>query len=565
MGKQKKLVVIAVALAILLIVILAVAAIYKKLAPSSVKKDLNSVFELEKDQVALLVDNTLLTERGIKVNGQTYVPADIAAKYMDERIFVDTAENVLSYAAPDGLVQAAADETTYRKDRNNETSDVPFLTKQGDGMYVALSFIGARASCYFKEYSSPDRLVIMSDRTKTYTFGTLAGDTKLRSGPGKKYAYLAEMKEGSRVIVETEIKQENEYMAVMTEDGITGYVPVSRVISVKDAPWEFEKKPESFEQKVMEGKVCMGWHQVTNEAGSASLPGSLSNASCMNVISATWFALSDNQGNYTSIANTSYVAQAHAANQKVWGLINDFEPKLKLDKILGTTSIRTKLVNSLVASAIQYDLDGLNIDFEKVKEKSAAAYLEFLRELTLKCHANDIIVSVDNYTPADYNAFYNLEEQGRVVDYVVLMAYDEHYSGGGKSGSVSSLGFVKNGVENTVAKVPKERVITGLPFYTRLWKEEKGKKPAVVSAYGMSAAESVLREHGASSKWDEETGQYYAQYKEGGATYKIWLEEETSLEKKLEVVKKNEVAGVAFWKLGFERAVTWKTIAAALK
>jgi spore germination protein YaaH len=174
------------------------------------------------------------------------------------------------------------------------------------------------------------------------------------------------------------------------------------------------------------------------------------------------------------------------------------------------------------------------------------------------------VVSVDNYTPASYNAFYNLEEQGRVVDYVILMAYDEHYKGSDEAGSVSSLGFVKSGVEGVLAKVPKERVVVGLPFYTRLWKVEKGKKPTS-TAYGMSAAESVLRENEAASKWDDETGQYYAQYKSGGATYKIWLEEETSIQKKLEVVKENDVAGVAFWKLGFERAVTWKTIQETLK
>ena len=192
---------------------------------------------------------------------------------------------------------------------------------------------------------------------------------------------------------------------------------------------------------------------------------------------------------------------------------------------------------------------------------NAAAYLEFLLELTIKADINELVISVDNYTPAAHNAFYNIKEQGKVVDYVILMAYDEHYQGSEESGSVSSLEFVKNGVASMVASVPKERVVAALPFYTRLWKESKSKGGKPTSqAYGMSAAETILKSHDTTAKWDDTTGQYFAQYKDGGYTYKIWLEEETSLGKKMDEVAKQKVAGFAFWKLGCERPATWSTI-----
>lgn len=147
------------------------------------------------------------------------------------------------------------------------------------------------------------------------------------------------------------------------------------------------------------------------------------------------------------------------------------------------------------------------------------------------------------------------------MDYVILMAYDEHYQGSEESGSVSSLEFVKNGVASMVASVPKERVVAALPFYTRLWKESKSKGGKPTSqAYGMSAAETILKSHDTTAKWDDTTGQYFAQYKDGGYTYKIWLEEETSLGKKMDEVAKQKVAGFAFWKLGCERPATWSTI-----
>lgn len=569
MGKRKRVVVTASIAAGILVLVLVAAAIYKFVAPSNTQRDLNTIFKLGENEVALIADNEVLEEKGLKADGQVYVPAGVASQYMDQRIFVDSTEEILSYVTEEGLIQAKTDAAAYTLGKESKEAEKPILIKQNKALYVSLSFIAEHASCYYKEYSNPSRLVIMSDRSKSYTFATLNSDASVRVGPNKKYDYLTEVQEGSRVIVETDTKQENEYMAVTTEDGVTGYIPVDRVAKTEEAVWEFEKTPDSFKQKGLDKTVCLGWHQVTNETSSGTLPESISQAAKMNVISPTWFALSDNKGNFTSLANNSYVTQAHAAGLQVWGLVNDFKTGLKLENILGTTSTRTKLVNALVASAIQYDLDGINIDFEKIKAESAAAYLEFLRELTLKCHVNDLVVSVDNYTPANYNAYYDLEEQGRIVDYVILMAYDEHYAGSEESGSVSSLGFVESGVKNVVAKVPKERVITALPFYTRLWKETKSKSGKVKvhppTAYGMSAAESVVRSHDVTPKWDEATGQYYAEFKEDGATYKIWLEEETSLKKKLEVVKAENVAGVAFWKLGFERAVTWSTIAEVLE
>ena len=562
--KRKKGVLIAVVIAVFLVLVLTATALYKWLAPSSVQSDPNKIFELEAGQVAILADDVLLEERGLGIEGQTYVPASVASKYMDQRVYVDTAENILSYATGKGVIQAKADSKAFTLGKEKEEVEQPILRKQGKDLYVSLAFLGEHASCYFKEYKNPSRLIIMSDREKTYTFATLTEDTRVRTGPGKKYPYLVEVPKENRIIIETEKKQENEYMAVTTEDGITGYIPVDRITGKKEEGWKLEKTPESFEQKSLGKTVCLGWHQVTNEVSSAAVYSGVSQATGLNVISPTFFALKDNKGNFSSLANTTYVNDAHAAGVQVWGLINDFKEGLDLEKILGTTSTRTKLVNALVGTAIQYDLDGINVDFEKITAKSAPAYLEFLRELTLKSHVNDLIVSVDNYPPASYNAYYDIEEQGRIVDYVILMAYDEHYSGSEESGSVSSLGYVKNGTASVLTKAPKERVITALPFYTRIWKEEKGKKP-VPTAYGMSGAESVIRAHGASAKWDDATGQYYAQYKENGATYKVWLEEETSLKKKLEVVMKQDVAGVAFWKLGFERAATWSMIAGELK
>lgn len=564
MGKRKKVVVVAFILAIVLVLVLVGALIYKKWAPSNVQEDASKYFKLKDGEIAILVDDVQIDGTAKKIDGYTYVPTEIASLYMDKRIYVDELEGVLSYATSEALIQVKENQTSFMEGKDPKETEQPILRKEDKSYYVSLAFIQEHTSNYIQEYKNPGRLIVMKDRDKEYTFATLKEDTRIRKGPGKKYAYWVDATEGERVIVENGIKTENEYAAVTTEDGITGYVPEELIQNKKDEKWSFDKEPEVFKQQKMSGTICLGWHQVMDETASQSVYSGISSATSMNVISPTFFSLSDNGGNFTSIADTGYVTQAHAAGKKVWGLVDDFKKGIKLSAILGATSSRTKLINGLVGKAIQYDLDGINIDFENVTKDNAAAYLQFLRELTLKAHVNDLIISVDNYTPAEYNTYYDLEEQGKIVDYVILMAYDEHYSGSEESGSVSSINFVKHGVTSMTAIVPKERVVVALPFYTRIWKETKGKKPEA-TAYGMSAAETIVRSHDATAKWDKETQQYYAEYKDGKITYKVWLEEETSLGKKLDVAKENKVAGYAFWKLGFERPATWDTISKYVK
>ncbi len=567
MTKKRKITLAIIVLVIVFVALMArpvVHMVAELLDPG--KEDLSELYSLSDGEVALVVDDELLEEKALQIDGETYVPAEIASGYMDQRLYVDTVEDSLSYTTADGTIVAKAEQTDYVLGKEQQTADHPVLTVQDGGYYISLTFIGEHASCYYRSYDDPSRLVIMYDRDAEYTIGTLVKDTRIRTGPNKKYKYYTECQEGEKLFIEKDIQEENEYIAVTTMDGISGYVPKERITDEETSTWEFEKSPETFSQLAMDETVCLGWHQVTNESSAASLPSSVDQAEALNVLCPTWYALSDNSGNFDSLASSTYVTAAHAKGLKVWGLINDFGKEIKLSKVLGVTENRTKLINNLVTSAILNNLDGINIDFENVTMDNAAAYLQFLRELTIKCHANDLVVSVDNYTPADYNAYYDLAEQGRIVDYVILMAYDEHYDGDDESGSVSSLSFVENGVQDMLAEVSKERMIVALPFYTRLWKEVETSSGVKVTseAYGMSSAESVVRANDATATWDDTTGQYYAEFKSSGATYKIWLEEETSLQKKLEVATENQVAGVAFWKLGFERAVTWTTIKDAL-
>ena len=304
----------------------------------------------------------------------------------------------------------------------------------------------------------------------------------------------------------------------------------------------------------------------------------------LTTISPTWFSVKDTSGNLTSIASSEYVNYAHQSNLEVWGLIRNFDPlggqgittSAETHELLSRTSSRENLTNQLISEALQAGLDGINVDFETIAEETGEHYIQFIRELSVKCRKNGIVLSVDNYVPKGYNAHYHRKEQGIVADYVIIMGYDEHYGGSYESGSVASIGYVRDGIEETLKEVPAEKVINAMPLYTRLWKEvpktegelaeQEGTEAANYSvkvtseAYAMKKARKAAEDAGAEFTWDEETAQNYAQWESDGATYKMWLEDLQSLEEKLKVMKENNLAGTAVWKLGFESQDLWELI-----
>ena len=316
---------------------------------------------------------------------------------------------------------------------------------------------------------------------------------------------------------------------------------------------------------------------MTNGDANSKVLETIANTKGLTTISPTWFFLKDDDGNIDSLASQTYVNYCHQNNIEVWALVEDITHKDTITdyEILSRTSSRQRLVSNLIAKAIEFDLDGINIDFEYINEDSAKGYVEFLRELSIMCRLNGIILSVDNYRPADHNRFYNRAEQGVVADYLIIMGYDEHYAGSEEAGSVASINWVREGIEETLKEVPAEKVINAVPFYTRLW-EERPKTaeelaqesdtddyvPNVVSskAYGMDAIDKILATNGAEKTWDETTGQYYAEYVADGKTYKVWLEEEESIALKAALIKEYNLAGISAWKLGFERQDIWDTI-----
>ena len=344
---------------------------------------------------------------------------------------------------------------------------------------------------------------------------------------------------------------------VATDDGYIGYIDKKKVGKASETTFERNFEREQYSYLTMDEKVNMVWHQVTSTDANAYFADATANMTGVNVISPTWFYLTDTSGNIASIASADYVAQAHEKGLKVWGLIDNFTQDVSTTETLSSTAARQNIISQLIQAATGVGMDGINVDFESLSEDVGIHFLEFLRELSIECHKNNLVLSVDNPVPEDFTSHYDRAEQGRVVDYVIIMGYDEHYVGS-DAGSVASLPWVEQGVQDTLAEVPAERVINAVPFYTRLWRTTGGNVTS--EAIGMDQAQQVIAENNVETYWDKTTSQNYGSYDIDNSTYQIWLEDSQSIAEKVKLVSKYNLAGVSAWKLGFENSGIWQVI-----
>ena len=521
---------------------------------------LTDYYKLPEGEARLVVDLIKSDENAILKDGKTYLPYSAAEKMMP-RIFYDALDDVVVYTTATEKYVYTAGEKEYQVNGKDETEEVPSFIEDGGNLYVALDFIEKWHEMKADVYENPGRVVIFDENNADYDYAGLKSDIALREAGDKKEPILKELKEGENVYLLEGTG--NDFTRVFTGDGVTGYIKTSDLdtdnIEHKKYSFDRGKEDAGYTSITRDEPIVLGWHQVTSTAANSSWGTALAKAEGLNVISPTWFGVADSEGEVTSLASKDYVTKLKAINVDVWPLISDFNKDVDYNRLFMSTTTRGNLIKNIIYFIEEYNLDGINIDFEHIKSSYAEGYIEFLRELSIEMRSRKKVLSVDNYIPLEFNAFYNIKEQGIVSDYLCVMAYDEHYSGSPKAGSVSSLSWVKNSIENTAKSAPMKKLIVGLPFYTRLWREAHTGK-LTSRALSMDGGLNLVNSNNAKKEWDKEKGQYYAEWKDGKDRMRIWLEEEKSLEAKLKLVEKDKVAGIAFWKLGLERKEAWNSV-----
>ena len=547
-----------------IIVIMVAIVLVKKFAPSRETKDLTEYYNIKENEYLVVIQNEVAEKHAINIDGKIYVDYNTVAENFNHRFYWDESQNLLIYTTATEVIKAEVGSKEYYVNKSKTDTDYQIIKTNGNEVYIALDYIDLFSNIQYELYENPNRLVVDCKWGETYTYSDVKKSTQIRVEPSIHSPILKKIGTDERVVYLEETEETGEktkFVKVMSRDGVVGYVKRKALTE----SYEEELKTQETEEYSHISKdytINLTWHQVTNETANDNLLNLLNETKGLTTISPTWFSVSSNEGELTSLASEAYVETAHNFGLEVWALVDDFNKDVDMYKVLSNTVNREKLSNELIANAIKYNLDGINVDFENITKDCGKHYIQFLRELSVKCRNNGVILSVDSYVPSAYTEYYDREEQGKIVDYVVVMAYDEHYSGSETSGSVASIGFVSDAVRNILENVAPERVIIAIPFYTRVWKEVNENEIVKVSseAYGMESAMALFTGNGVTPEWDESTGQYYGEFASEDVLYRCWFEEERSIEMKLKAIMEGKAAGVASWKLGLEKEEVWNTI-----
>lgn len=573
---KKKVLPVLVIIGLIVIVagIIAVSMLVKKYTPTKETLDLSEYYSISSDdEAAIVIDNTVSETKATIIDEHVYVDLDFVQSSLNQRFYWDHNENVLLYTTADDIISASADSDTYTVSKQSNDFGYTIVKATSDSALIALDFVKQYSNIDYTLFNDPSRVVITTKWEDVQT-ATVKKDTQVRQKGGIKSPILTEISKGDTVTV---LDIGETWDKVATEDGIVGYVKLKELSNATATTLANENYTEETYSHIMkDSEISLAWHQVTNVSSNSKVASVISGTKGVNVISPTWFYLNDNEGNIADIASKDYVSYCHSQGIEVWALFSNLEnSNADAAYVLTHTSTRTTLINQIMSAAFNYELDGINIDFESLTESEYGdSYIEFIRELAIKCHNNGISLSVDVTVPASYNAFFNREDMANFADYIIIMGYDEHYSGS-DAGSVSSIEWVTQGVNDTLKEVPADQIILGMPFYTRIWELTPTDSESVAESdtsdssqyetsskvYGMDDAAAQVSANGAVAAWDDAAGQNYAEWTDSNNhIFKVWLEDSSSMEERLSLVDENKLAGAAFWKLGFESSTIWDTI-----
>lgn len=570
MGKKNRIAIVGVFVALLVMAAVLGVTLVRKYSPNKEYVALSEVAPVAEGEAHIILWQQKHDKNALCINGGLYIDLETVLTHINPEFYYDEEELVLSYITPTEIIRAYPLEAEYYSNKaKKELTYEPVLTK-GGVPYVSTEFIEMFSDVTFTYYDEPARLLIRTGSKDMLSLKAKKG-TQVREAADIKSRIVCDLEKNEVVwYVDAGVQTSTKFVKVMTEDGVFGFVKKKDLSSTYHETYTSAYTAPVYPH-ILEEQVVLGWHMVTNKEANNGLEALVKDNSKLTVVSPTWFRVekADAEEPIQSLADPAYVEKAKSLGLDVWGLVSNFDmwgtERIETTEnsflVLSSTKKREALINALIAEAIRCDLDGLNIDFELLSVKTGPHFIQFLKELSVKCRANGLVLSVDNYVPSAHAAYYDWEAQGEVADYVVVMAYDEHYDGSETAGSVSSFGYVSTAVDNILTMVPKEQVIIALPFYTRVWTEtkENGVTKLTSSAWSMASVnKETLSLEGVTPVWDEETKQNYAEYKGDNGTCKIWLEDEASMAEKLAYIYGADVAGVAVWRLGFELPEIWE-------
>ncbi|WP_160044480.1 glycosyl hydrolase family 18 protein [Paenibacillus sp. USDA918EY] len=512
----------------------------------------------------IFVQGKLLDEPAEGSGEQLKLPLSVLQETVDPNIRYEKGSQSLIMTTPAKVMHLQTGEKDAQL--NNKQVQLRFAPEEKKGLlYMPIQPLKELYGVTVHEDRNTGAVLLLRAGDTVQT-GKVAGNgdskTALRKGPSKHERILADMPGGTSLRI---WGSEASWYFVQMDNGYAGYVPKSKVkLGEKKTVEAVPEEPTQAERN-WEGKpVNLAWEAVYQKKPDPSV---IDQMTGVNVVSPTWFSIIDGEGNVRSNADTAYVQKAHARGMEVWGLLNNsFDPDIT-SKAMATYETRLNAINQILEFAKMYHLDGINLDFENVKTKDGENVSQFVRELKPLARAKGLIVSVD-VTPKSgsemWSRFLDRRSLGETADFIILMAYDEHWASSPKAGSVSSLPWAGSAVRKILEEdeVPPEKLILAVPLYTRIWSEEvkDGKTKVSSKAVGMKTVNEIIAEKKLKPQYLEDVKQNYVEYTEDGVVKKIWIEDKTSLAERVKLAKELNLAGVAAWTRSFGTDEAWDVL-----
>ena len=533
----------------------------RKYMPSSQRMSSEEYFgQLGETEAAVVVEDHIAQEHAQVYDGNVYIDYTLVQNELNSRFYWDASVGLLLFTTPTQVFEIAPNTSAYTIDGESFDAGYDILHTTSAGMYLSMTFLQQYSDLNCQVYETPKRVVITYG-SEEVTTARIKKDTVVRYQGGIKSPIVTDVTEDSEVTV---LEQMDSWSKVLTADGYIGYVKNKQLADVTQTTRETVYAGPEYTSIHLDEKVNLVWHQIDYQEMNSQFAEDTADVTGVNVISPTWYFLADSEGEITSFADADYVKAAHKKNMQVWALISNFSADVDSTTLLASRAARQKVQNYLIGQAKEIGFDGINIDFEGIAQEAGCDYVQFIRELSILCRKNGIILSVDVPVPMDFSKYYNREELGNVCDYVIMMGYDEHYAGSDIVGSVASMDFEETGIQNMLTEVSKDKLISAIPFYTRLWYTETladGTTNVTSEAYSMDNIEALLTEKGVTAAYDESTGQQYAEWTDSDGKFcQVWLEDENSIAARAALISKYELSGIAEWVLGREQNWVWDVI-----
>ncbi len=552
-----------------LILILIVGAVsvgiplYNKYSYGKEMADLSEHYGVSGEMSAIILQNTQVPEQALIRNERCYFDLSTVEAYLTKGFFYDPAYNggTLMYTTARETYEVTDGSTSYSVSGVSTDLGYPLTLNENDKLYIAADYLRMFATFTVDIYDR--HIQLYTQWGQTHEMRRILKDTWIREKGGIKSPILRAVEEDETVEL---IEAMEDWSKVKTSDGFIGYIENKRMGSAENYTDIAPMAPALPEYTTvrLDTKVDLGFHAIYGLGGNDTLGEAMNEAFGMNVIAPSWISLTDENGGFRSFASADYVNRAHNSGIKVWVVADNFnyanENGLDIDEtlLLSDTLRRRKLGEDLVKAVMDVGADGLNFDFEGLPQSCSEYYIQFLREVSVLCRLNGICLSTDNYVPYDYNNHYRLDLQGQFVDYVLIMGYDEHYPSGGVAGSVASLPYVQNGLNATIEKVPSQKVINAIPFYTVVWTTQDGTTSGNYLTLVNQA--DYVNQIGQTPVWDDATGQNYLEWREGTTLYQVWLEDTMSITAKLNVMNTMDLGGVGVWRIGYGTSDAWSLL-----